>query len=393
MAVDPNLSLQTTQPNIGGVVNDAVQQQNQSALTDEQVLKAHLDSMGERDKQRLQSTVVGAAQLKTYLDKGDVDGAHDFLMKRQASLHQRMANGEEVDDQETAYALDKLRRGDLQGLTNDVNSMAAAGQAYGMIGGQGTPSSVQEWNYYHSLPKDQQDAYLTMKRANPGLNLGGTTVIPSQSNPAGAPQAVLPHTLKPEDQPVNAGAKSAAQAAGTTQGTNAANADASLTRMGGLTKALQDLQTSGKKSPGGVAANLGATVANQSGFGGGAADAQGDFTVKRAAAENAIREAFRVAGSGAQSDADALPFIQMLPNADDADSVKVSKINAALQAVQNKTSALMQQRGLNGQPQGGGAQPGAAPAATVKISNGKETYVVTPEDAAAAAAEGFKQVQ
>jgi hypothetical protein len=321
------------------------------------------------------------------LDKGDLDGAHSFLTQRQQMLHQRMAAGENVDDQETAYALDKIRRGDIDGLKNDISGIIAAGQAYGMIGGQdGTPSSVKEWQYYNSLSPEDQKRWLTQKRANQVANLGGTTTV---LGPDGQPVTSYEHTLKPEDQPTNAAAKSAAQAQGNVEGTNTANAAFSAEGLKGVSAALKDLQTSGKKAPGGVAQNLGAQLANQSGFGGPTADAQGEFTVKRAAAENAIREAFRVAGSGAQSDADAKPFIDMLPVANDSDSVKISKTNAAMEAVQNRITVKLQQ-----------AQGGAAPSATpgvggqqVKVSNGQETFLIDPADLAQAQAEGYQQVQ
>lgn len=384
MPVDPNISLATKQADVAPVINQAAQLDQQNALTTEQTLQAHYANMGEREKQRLQSTVVGAAQLKTYLDKGDIEGAHDFLVKRQQSLHQRMANGEEIDDQETAYALDKIRRGDIEGLANDVNALAAAGQAYGMIGGQGTPSNVQEWQYYNSLPDDKKQEYLTMKRSNQIVDLGGTKIVPNQANPSGKPAASFNVGLKPEDQPDNARNKSDAQARGAVEGTNAANAASSAKGLVGVETALKDLQTAGKSAPGGVAQNLGATVANKAGAGGAAADAQGTFTVKRAAAENAIREAFRVAGSGSQSDADALPFIQMLPNADDADSVKIAKTNAAMEAVRNRITVKLQQAKGSGAP---------VESQGIKVSNGQETYTIKPEDLAAAQAEGFQQVQ
>jgi len=41
------------------------------------------------------------------------------------------------------------------------------------------PSSVQEWEYFSSLPKDQQDQYLTMKRQQRYLDVGTGFVAPS----------------------------------------------------------------------------------------------------------------------------------------------------------------------------------------------------------------------
>jgi hypothetical protein len=82
----------------------------------------------------------------------------------------------------------------------------------------GMPSSVQEWQYFSNLPKDQQDAYLTMKRAQPWLNMGGTQMLPSQANPAGPARAEVAKTVPPEDTPENRGAQRGAVIAAEQQG-------------------------------------------------------------------------------------------------------------------------------------------------------------------------------
>lgn len=45
------------------------------------------------------------------------------------------------------------------------------------------PSSVREYQYYNSLPPDQQRQYLLMKRANPYLNLGDVFAQPDPTQP------------------------------------------------------------------------------------------------------------------------------------------------------------------------------------------------------------------
>ncbi len=384
MAVDPQLSIQAgnAQPNIGGVVNNAVQMENSDALAAEQILKAHRENMSARDQSRLRSTVVGAAQLKTYLDKNDLDGAHDFLTKRQTQIQQRMANGEDIDDDETAYALDKIRRGDLQGLQTEVAAVMAAGQAYGMIGGvDGTPSSVREWQYYNSLSETDQKRWRDQKRAGSNIDLGDKVI---RLDAAGKPEQSYTKDLAPADQPTNAADKAKAVA----EGTAAGEAGVNVKKLDFLVKSLNDLKTT-SNAPGGTLQNLGASVANKSGIGGEAAVAQGDYVTKRAAAENAIREAFRVAGSGANSDRDAAPFIEMLPVASDSVDVRAAKIDAALAAVQNKISSQMQVQGMAG---GGGTAPGGDPNEIIKVVNPKtgEKNAVKRSRLADAQAEGFQ---
>ncbi len=60
--------------------------------------------------------------------------------------------------------------------------LAAAGRKEGTehllglanpLGGSGSPSSVREYEYFKGLPKDEQDAYLRVKRAQQIIETGG----------------------------------------------------------------------------------------------------------------------------------------------------------------------------------------------------------------------------
>lgn len=52
--------------------------------------------------------------------------------------------------------------------------------------GSSAPSNIQEWEYYNRLPPDQKRDYLTMKRANPYLNLGDVYAQPDPTKPGTA---------------------------------------------------------------------------------------------------------------------------------------------------------------------------------------------------------------
>ena len=388
---NPNIPMAVDKLDTAAPVNNAATQQTNNALATEQILKQHYDNLDAREKSRLTSTVAGAAQLKSYLDNDDLEGAHSFLVQRRASLHSRLGAGENVDTQETDYALEKLRKGEVDTLKNDINGLMAAGQVYGILGGKDMPSTVQEWQYYNSLAPEDQQRFLNMKRANQTINLGGTQTV---LGPDGKPIASYPVTLKPEDQPNNAKEKAKATAQGAAEGEASAGADAKINKMAGLDAAFEALLPSAKAAPNGGIAGGVASMMNKVGAGGEAAVAQGDFSVKRAALENEIRQAFRVAGSGATSDRDALPFIQMLPDENDSEVVKVAKIKSAQQAVRATTRTLALQRNLpdpfetGAAPQGGG-QP--AQGGLVKVTNAQtgESFMIDPSDLAAAEAEGF----
>ena len=173
----------------------------QNMLATQQTLKAHYENLDSREKSRLQSVIAGAVQLKPFLDNNDVKGATDFLTKRRAELQTRMGSGENVDTQETDYALSALQSGNTQQLSQEIQGLMAAGQVYGILGQSDAPSNVQEWQYYNQLSPQDQERYLTMKRSNSVVNLGGSQIVPSQVNPAGAPQASFPVSPKPEEMP------------------------------------------------------------------------------------------------------------------------------------------------------------------------------------------------
>lgn len=85
-------------------------------------------------------------------------------------------------------------------ITGDLEPMLG-------VGDDNTPSAIKEWQQFSAMTPEMQAQYLTMKRANQVINLGGTQEIRS---PTGAVVESLPVTLKPEDQPGNAANKAAA---------------------------------------------------------------------------------------------------------------------------------------------------------------------------------------
>lgn len=201
MPTNEMLPLMTQNLDTATPIRQATQDQQTSALNHEKILQEHYNTLDTREKSRLQSVVSGAVQLKTFLDKNDLEGAHNFLTSRRNSLQSRVGAGENVDTEDTDAALQMLRSGSVDELKNNVNALIGAGQVYGILSKDNAPSNVQEWQYYNSLPPADQERYLTMKRSNQVINLGGSQIVPSQVNPAGAPQASFNVTPKPEDMP------------------------------------------------------------------------------------------------------------------------------------------------------------------------------------------------
>lgn len=400
MAVDSQIAMQGAQTPVqtGPIINDAVNQQNQNAMQSEQILKAHYDNMDEREKQRLTSTIVGAAQLKPYLDKGDLEGAQQFLVNRRNRLQARMGQGENVDTQETDYALDQLRRGNVDGLKNDVASMMAAGQTFGVLSGHGAPSSVQEWQYYNSLSPQDQTKYLTMKRSDKTIDLGGSIIQPNQANPAGAPTTTYNKTLAPADQPANAFAKSKATEQGKASAENQQNANATQDIIGLYGKLHEDAKT----APSGVLQSGAARVSNALNMPSDAAVAQGKFD---ADLNNLYLATIRsLKGTGRVMEQELVKIAEAAPKPEDSMEVKMAKAEEHMRYYKERMRSLGYDP-ETGQPTGQGVDnvmpapagsAGGAPAAVgatggqkIRVTKGRESYLIDPNDLQAAQQEGF----
>jgi hypothetical protein len=383
--VDTNIAMQTQQPDVGGALRQSNQDQVANAQAAEETLKAHYQNLDSREQSRLRSTIVGAAQLKNYLDKGDVDGAHDFLVQRQAALHARMGSGENVDTQETDYALEKLRTGDIEGLQNDVAGLMAAGQAYGMLGGgDNTPSSVREWQYYNSLSPEQKKEWLKNKRAGSTVDLGGTV---KRFDAGGSETGNYTKTLAPADQPENVAAKAAAGVTGAAMGDAAVQLETIQAQLPALNQVVDKLSRLGKTATYTKAGVAGNEILRQLG-----ADVpQGavDRTEYMSTVDNEILPLLRQTFGAAFTQKEGESLKATLGDPDKSPEEKDAVLRAFIEAKVREVESLQRRTG-----QAPTAQPANAQApAAVKISNGKETYWVSPEDAAAAAAEGFEQVQ
>lgn len=80
-----------------------------------------------------------------------------------------------------------------------------------------TPSALQELAAYQTMTPEQQKVYWNIKRQQQIVNLGGTQAVMDPTG-GGSVATQLPVTLKPEDVPVNAAAKSNAVADASARG-------------------------------------------------------------------------------------------------------------------------------------------------------------------------------
>lgn len=110
--------------------------------------------------------------------------------------------------------------------------------------------------------------------------------------------------------------------------------------------AFEELMKVSQKAPSGAIDAFGSFVSSKTKSPSEKAIALGEFDSARGAAESMIRKTFRVVGSGADTERDAKPLIDMLPSANDATEVKIAKIQRTMQTLQNRAAELSAARGL-----------------------------------------------
>lgn len=112
------------------------------------------------------------------------------------------------------------------------------------------PANVQEWEYFSKLPPEKQTQYLTMKRAQQNIDLGGSVVAPDMANPAGMPVAVFGKTPPPQDMPEF----KAAQTTAVTRAESAAKKQASMSGINDILNQAEQILVNSKPTGSGAGA-------------------------------------------------------------------------------------------------------------------------------------------
>jgi len=390
MAVDPSISMNLATPDTATGIQNANQQRNQNeaqansnAMAAEQVLQKHYEALDTREKSRLSSTIAGAVQLKQFIDSGDLPGAQNFLEQRKQSLQTRIAHGENVDTQETDYALNALRTGNLQELKNGIDGLVAAGQVYGILGSTGNPyiDQFKEVKKAHPGWTDAQVQDYVYTRGNVGkgtiFDQNGQVV-----NQAGAVNAAAQ----------KAGAEAFATGSGTAAGKEVITNNSTLGNLSNMKQAVD-------------AARQQLTRVSATGpIFGRAGDAAKDpeyINLQRNLNEITLlaKDLYNLGSGQGFTDTDR-EFLKELAGGsyNRAESISYA-LDRFDQALASRASVLNNQNQQYQQQYGAGAnQPPQQPAAgvtpsgqKVRITNGKETYMIDPADLPAAQAEGFQQ--
>lgn len=362
--------------------NQNQQQMNNNALSAERVLKEHYEALDVREKSRLSSTIAGAVQLKQFIDKGDLEGADRFLQQRKTMLQQRIGGGENIDTQETDFAINALRTGNLQELRNGIDGLVAAGQVYGILGSTGNPYLDQFREVKKAHPEwtdaQVQDYVYTRGQVNKTstFDVNGNIV-----NPQGAVSSIAER----------AGAEKFAAEQGGAAGKQVIANNTILNNLGTLRQAVTSAKLQLQK------------VSMTGPIFGRAADAAKD--VEYINLQRDINEITLLAkdlynlGSGAGfTDADR-NFLQELAggkyNREDSIAYALDRFEQTLAnreaTLQNQNQNYQQQYGAGTNQQGQQTVGVTSTGNKIRVSNGRETFMIDATDLPAALQEGFQQ--
>lgn len=154
MSINPLIALSANAPKISSF-NDARAKSQQVEMNDEKLAQAKLETFSERDRARLTSSILGAAELDSHLQGDNVDAARNFLNNRRIDLGKRIAAGENVDTRETDEALEMLDK-DPKALKELTSGAIKFGQQAGILKtqqqlkGGADPAALQLTNAYQA---------------------------------------------------------------------------------------------------------------------------------------------------------------------------------------------------------------------------------------------------
>ena len=134
MALDPRISLAAQGPDISNLFTnfrDSMERtkaidRNDAAAPFEQQLLEQRAALGkqqatdDRSQRRLSNLYQTGQQLKPFLDRGDTQGAQNFMLNNISRLQGRVKAGEDIDITESMETLQKLQQGDVQGVMGDI---------------------------------------------------------------------------------------------------------------------------------------------------------------------------------------------------------------------------------------------------------------------------------
>ena len=188
MAIDPRIALEARAPDISGVVstfqnallNAQKGRQNEQVLQQANVMNPLLAQQAQqgidintqniaaaRNEARFKNIYQTSQMLKPFITNNDAVGAEQFVLKNISRLQDAKARGEDVDLTESLEALEQIKAGNLQGVSQNIAAIEGIAQQRmnkGMSAGQ------REFQYHMGVYNDPKSD--TKTKLASGIFLG-----------------------------------------------------------------------------------------------------------------------------------------------------------------------------------------------------------------------------
>jgi hypothetical protein len=184
MALDPRISLAAQVPDISNLFTNfrdslerskAIERNDAAApfqqqLLEQQAASGAAQATDERSQRRLSNLYQTGQQLKPFLDRGDTQGAQNFMLNNISRLQSRIEAGEDIDITESMETLQKLQQGDVQGVQGDI---AAVNGLFNQQAGRGQTASQREMQGNLRIAQDPNSTQLEKDSALRALGAKG----------------------------------------------------------------------------------------------------------------------------------------------------------------------------------------------------------------------------
>jgi hypothetical protein len=132
-----------------------------------------MKTLSELDDKRKQAMLEDFRSTLVRLKAGDTGGASQLLQDRLEAINQ--LGGDPTHTAEINRMIQEGRIDEAVSGLQQLDDMAVANGALPsmVLGGEGTPSNVQEFMFWQSLPPEQQQQYMQVKRAQQIIDMGG----------------------------------------------------------------------------------------------------------------------------------------------------------------------------------------------------------------------------
>ena len=158
----------------------------QQQMLEQQAASGAAQATDDRSKRRFNEIYQLGQRVKPYLERGDTQGAQNFMLNHISGLQDRIEAGEDIDITESMETLQKLQQGDVQGVMGDI---AAVNGLFNQQAGRGQTANQREFDSLMRVFEDPNSTKAQKDAA--GVSLGITARVGSSAGERAAQDAVL----------------------------------------------------------------------------------------------------------------------------------------------------------------------------------------------------------